>query len=411
MTKRSVLVVGCGIAGPALAYWLLEHGFEPTLVERAPSPRREGYAIDFWGLGYDLVERMGVLPQVLDAGYAMRELRLVDARGRRVGGFDVDVFRKATNGRFTTLPRGALSEVLLQAIEGRAEVRWATTPIAFEQRADGVLVQFDDGRSQVYRCVVGADGAHSTVREKIFGELPEYERYLGFRVVAFEAAGYPKRDEHAYVSHAAPGRQLARLSLRNNRTLVLLIAREEEPGPKHWERRDVLDYMHARYHDLGWEAQDMLSAAEGVEAIYIDRVSQIRLRRWWRGHAALLGDAAFAPSLLAGQGCALAIIGAYVLAGELAHGSIEDAFVRYERRLRSFMLGKQGAARRFAHSFAPRTRLGIFVRNQITKAFRVPAVARMALGRSLRDRITLPYYPELSAPAVPAAASIHEVPR
>jgi len=392
MTRRSVLIVGCGIAGPALAYWLLEHGFQPTLVERAPAPRREGYAIDFWGLGYDLVERMGVLPQVLDAGFAMRELRLVDGRGRRVGGFDADVFRMATGGRFTTLPRGALSEVLFKAIEGRAEVRWATTPTALEQRADGVFVQFNNGRSEVFRCAVGADGAHSTVREKIFGELA-CERYLGFRVAAFEAANYPKRDEHAYVSHAAPGRQMARISLRDNRTLFLLVAREDELGPKRWERRDTLDYMHARFHDLGWEAQDMLAAADGVQEIYIDRVSQITLRRWWRGHAALVGDAAYAPSLLAGQGSALAIIGAYVLAGELSRSvTPESAFERYQQTLGAFILRKQDAATKFAGTFVPKTRLGIWLRNTVTRAMAVPAIARLAMGDSLKDDFDLPDY-------------------
>jgi 2-polyprenyl-6-methoxyphenol hydroxylase-like FAD-dependent oxidoreductase len=175
--------------------------------------------------------------------------------------------------------------------------------------------------------------------------------------------------------------------------LFLLTAREEEPGPKRWERRAVLDYMHARFHDLGWEAQDMLSAAEGVESIYIDGVSQIRLRRWWRGHAALLGDAAYAPSLLAGQGSALAIIGAYVLAGELSRSvTPEGAFERYQQVLGAFILRKQDAATKFAGTFVPKTNLGIWLRNVVTRAMTVPAIARVALGDSLKDDLDLPDY-------------------
>src|SRR4051812_12396358 len=251
MIGRSILIVGCGIAGPALAYWLLEHGFQPTLVERAPQLRREGYAIDFWGLGYDLTERMGLLPRVLAAGYAVRELRLVNRRGRRVGGFDVDVFRGATQGRFTTLPRAALSAILHDSLRDRASVRWSTTPIELEQRADGVTVSFDDGRIERYDCVIGADGVHSTVRELTFGDAESFERYLGFRVAAFEVSGYRRRDELAYVSHADPGRQIARLALRDDRTMFLLSAREAEPGPAHWDRRATCDYLHARFGDMG----------------------------------------------------------------------------------------------------------------------------------------------------------------
>src|SRR4051812_36952066 len=107
MPSGSVLISGVGIAGPALAHWLLAGGFTPTLVERAPSPRTAGYVIDFWGLGYDIVEKMGLLPAVLEAGYRLQALRLVDRAGQRVGGFGGDVFRKLARGRYTSLARGA----------------------------------------------------------------------------------------------------------------------------------------------------------------------------------------------------------------------------------------------------------------------------------------------------------------
>jgi 2-polyprenyl-6-methoxyphenol hydroxylase-like FAD-dependent oxidoreductase len=112
----------------------------------------------------------------------------------------------------------------------------------------------------------------------------------------------------------------------------------------------------------------------------------------WR--VASIGDAAFCPSLLAGQGAALAMISAYVLAGELGkcEGRPEIAFARYEQLLRPFMIAKQAAAQRFAGSFAPKTRLGLALRNQIMKSFALPFVANRALGRLL-DRIELPEYP------------------
>ena len=116
--------------------------------------------------------------------------------------------------------------------------------------------------------------------------------------------------------------------------------------------------------------------------------------RWSKGHVALVGDAAFCPSLLAGQGSALAMAAAYVLAGEIARsgGEAATAFARYEAVLRGFMDGKQKAAEQFARSFAPRTRFGIAARNLITRALDLPFVAERVLGRGLIDRLELPDY-------------------
>lgn len=411
-SPRTALISGIGIAGPALAFWMLRAGFVPTLIERAPRLRTGGYIVDFWGVGYDIAERMGILPDILRAGYHVRELRFVDRTGATIGGFDTDVFRRAASGRFISIPRGALSAALYRAVEPEVETIFGDSIAGIEELREGVLVGFDRGRPRRFDLVIGADGLHSRVREIVFGPESLFEQTLGYEVAAFEAEGYRPRDEDVYVAYSLPGRQVARFAMRDDRTLFLFVLASTGASPRDpADQALVKAHLRARFENAGWECADVLAALDRSSQVYFDRVSQIHLDRWSIGEIALLGDAAFAPSLLAGQGCALAIIGAYVLAGELAHGSIEDAFVRYERRLRPFMLGKQGAARRFAHSFAPRTCLGIFVRNQITKAFRVPAVARMALGRNLRDRITLPYYPELSAPAVPAAASTRELPR
>ena len=103
MPTKTVLISGIGIGGPTLAFWLNAAGFTPTLVERAPALRSGGYVIDFWGLGYDIAERMGLLAEINRVGYHMRELRMVDARGRRVAGFGTAVFEELTGGRYVTL--------------------------------------------------------------------------------------------------------------------------------------------------------------------------------------------------------------------------------------------------------------------------------------------------------------------
>jgi 2-polyprenyl-6-methoxyphenol hydroxylase-like FAD-dependent oxidoreductase len=137
-----------------------------------------------------------------------------------------------------------------------------------------------------------------------------------------------------------------------------------------------------------------LSELNGTDELYFDSVSQIRMQNWSRGRVALVGDAAFCVSLLAGQGSALAMIAAYVLAGELgaSQGRYQQAFASYEARLRSYIGNKQCGAERFAGAFAPRTRAGLYFRNMVIRAFAIPGLARLAVGRDIADRIALPDY-------------------
>jgi 2-polyprenyl-6-methoxyphenol hydroxylase-like FAD-dependent oxidoreductase len=151
--------------------------------------------------------------------------------------------------------------------------------------------------------------------------------------------------------------------------------------------------------DGGWERPQILTAMERSPDVYFDVVSQIHMDRWTHGRIGLVGDAAFAPSLLAGQGAALAMIAAYVMAGEMAStpDQPEAALGRYEAALRPFMGEKQRSALRFARSFAPRTALGLWFRNQMTRAFSIPGVAKLTFGTGLLDRIQLPNYPALKS--------------
>ena len=401
MRNQSVLISGAGIAGPTLAYWLARYGFEPTLVERAPHFREGGYVIDFWGLGYDIAEKMGLLCDLKRRAYRVDELRFVDDRGRRVGGFGVDVFRKMTGGRYLSLPRSDLGQAIYRAIESRCEIVFDDSVADVENARDGVTVKFERSPRRTFDLLIGADGLHSVVRRIVFGPESEFERYLGYTVAAFEAKGYQPRDEGVYVSYGLPGKQASRFPLRDDRTLFLLVFEtSKHPHVDPHDLRAQKAVLHREFDEAGWECAQMLGALDRTEELYFDAVSQIRMDCWSRGRVALVGDSAFAPSLLAGQGSALAMTAAYVLAGELAmaEGRYQRAFERYERLLREFMDGKQKAAEQFAGSFAPRTRFGLLMRNQLSKAFRFPFIADLLVGRGLLDRLTLPAYSSLGKP-------------
>jgi 2-polyprenyl-6-methoxyphenol hydroxylase-like FAD-dependent oxidoreductase len=230
------------------------------------------------------------------------------------------------------------------------------------------------------------------VRRLTFGPQVQFEQFLGYTVAAFSVSGYAPRDENIYMSHAVPGRTISRFSMREDRTMFLLVVTDPH-GVAISDAEAQRAYLRDHFSNVGWECPQILAALSRSDDLYFDRVSQVRMQRWSRGRVALVGDAAFAPSLLAGQGSALAIIAAHVLAGELARAnSVPAAFQRYEWVLQDFLKKKQDAALRFAQSFVPASQLAIGIRNLVTRALNVPFVARLALGASLLDRLQLPDY-------------------
>ena len=388
-----VLIVGAGIAGPTLAFWLRRLGHQPTLVDSAPGPRRGGYLVDFWGAGFDVAERMGIVPELRHSGYHLREARGVGRDGRRIASFEPSAF-VGSGDRYVTIARSDLASAIYGALAGDVETIFDDTVDALDDDGSQVHVTFRSGNRRDFDLVVGADGLHSRVRSLAFGPQQRFENHLGIVVAAFDVAGYRPRDELVAVMHADVGFQLLRMSLRDDATLFLLTLRDggnvalASPG----EQQALL---RRRLAGAGWETPAILDAMTGARTFYFDRVSQIRMPSWSRGRVALVGDAAACPSLLAGQGSALAMIEAYVLAAELA-GSDDDhaaAFARYHARLAPLLRSKQDAATGLGLAFAPRGRVQLAIRNTLMRLLGLPHVPDLVMGRSLRDAVELPAMP------------------
>jgi 2-polyprenyl-6-methoxyphenol hydroxylase-like FAD-dependent oxidoreductase len=405
MRAKSVLISGAGIAGPTLAFWLNAAGFKTTIVERALGLRAGGYVLDLWGLGYDIGERMGLADDLKRVGYSMREMRIVDARGKRITGFGTRVFRELTGGRFVTLARGDLARLLFETVKGETEVLFGDEIVCLEERPSHVLVQFRHAGARSFDLVVGADGLNSNVRRLAFGREPQFEKDLGYVVAAFETQNYRPRDEDVYVIYNEPGQLAARVALHADRTLVLFVFTDVGgPSPAMLDLAAQKAMLRERFGGGNWECGQILANLDRAPDLYFDRAAQIKMPSWSRGRAALVGDAAFCVSLMAGQGSALAMTAAYVLAGELAKGAgqHDEAFNRYETLLRAFIDSKQKGAERFSSAFAPRTRFGLFLRNQVVRACAIPGVAKFALSRDITDTLELPDY---SWPALPRVAA------
>ncbi|MGC2331695.1 MAG: FAD-binding domain [Candidatus Acidiferrales bacterium] len=394
-----ILISGAGIAGPTLAYWLARHGFDTTLIEKAPALRTGGYVIDFWGAGFDIADRMGLTSEILGKGYQVREVRIVDARGRRVAAFPADAFARATQGRYTSLARSDLAALIFKKTEGKVEAIFGDSISRIEQSAKSVRVAFESGAAREFDLVIGADGLHSRVRELVFGEQNRFEKYLGYKAAAFATDGYRPRDELTYVMFTEVGQQVGRFAMRDDRTMFLFTF--ADPAPDAATTGDPAAQkalLRKRFGSSGWECPQILRGLDGCDDLYFDRVSQIQMDPqqglWTRGRVALVGDAAFCVSLLAGQGSSLTMISAYILAGELhrAAGDYARAFARYQELFGPFILKKQKAALRFAGTFAPKSKFSMFLRNQVMNLLKIPWVADLAVGRDLEDKIAIPEY-------------------
>jgi 2-polyprenyl-6-methoxyphenol hydroxylase-like FAD-dependent oxidoreductase len=394
---KVVLISGAGIAGPTLAYWLDTHGFAPVLVESAPKLREGGYLIDFWGIGYDVAERMGLIPALQALGYLNDQVVFVDAAGRRRSGFGGQVLRRLLNDRFLSIQRGDLARLIFQQIGDKIETLFGDEIAALESDNVGVSVRLASGRTRRVDLVVGADGLHSRVRAAAFGDYASFEHFLGYYVAAFVTDGYSHRDERTYLSYASPGRQVSRFALRDGKTGFLFVFRRKKSDLELFgdpcAQKRLLGEIYSSVRWWEWpEIRDHLAACSDL---YFDAVAQVRMPRWSCGRVALVGDAAHCPSLLAGEGAALSMAGACILAGELAkHGDdYAAAFRSYESGFRPFIERKQRSAARFASSFTPKTKFGLFVRDTVLNLARIPVLAKWLFSGFLADDFELSRYP------------------
>lgn len=387
-----VLISGAGIAGPTLAYWLDHYGFEPTIVELAPSFRTGGYVIDFWGAGFDVAERMALLDELRPQGYVVQEVIVVDRTGRRVAGFPASAFSRATGGHYLSIPRGDLAAAIFGRVQDRVETIFGDSVATMVEDGRGVSVSFASGLQREFDLVIGADGMHSRIRELAFGPENQFERFLGNKAAAFETEHYRPRNELVYLMYTEVGQQVARFTMRGDRTMFLFTFSDPDAHCGNLTEQKAL--LRRRFGASGWECPAILDALDRANTLYFDRVSQIRMPAWSRRRVALVGDAAFCVSLLSGQGSALAMAGAYILAGELhrAKGDYRAAFAQYQARFGKLVRSKQDAALRFAGAFAPKSNFSLWLRNRIFNLLSVGWIADLAVGRDLADRIVLPDY-------------------
>ncbi|MDT8873385.1 FAD-dependent monooxygenase [Komagataeibacter rhaeticus] len=367
--RRSVLISGASIAGPTLAFWLDRYGFDVTVVERAPTIRTGGYPIDVRGTAIDVVERMGLLPQIRAAHIASRAMTFVDRAGKVIGSVPIYEAIGSETERDVELPRGTLTTLLHDATRnGNIDYCFNDSIDTLRDDGKGVDIGFASGRQARYDIVIGADGLHSRTRRLVFGPEEPFNHSLGFCFNLFSMPN-DKGLSHGGIVHAEPGRTAAIWAVQDSPRVFgfLAFATDEAPVSASRDAEEQIRRTKAAFAGMGWEVPRLLDAMAQADDLYFDSVSQIRMPHWSKGRVALVGDAAFAPSFRSGQGTSLALVGAYVLAGELAtHDDPQDAFAAYERIARPFVEANQALATDDNGAFfLPRTQKDIETRDRI----------------------------------------------
>lgn len=334
---RKVLVSGASIAGPALAYWLRRLGFEVTVVEKASAPRTGGYPIDIRGTALEVVRRMGLLPRLREAHIDLRRITFVEGDGAEVASLRPYTLTGSREGRDLEIARGDLTEALYAAVRDDVEFVFEDSISALHQHDHGVDVTFRSGVSRSFDLVVGADGAHSRTREIVFGQEERFHRYLGYRFGVFTT----RNDlglSHEAVIWNTPGKAAALYAPGDGEVHAFLaLAQPDLPDDSLRDPAAQHALLATSFAGAGWEVPGILAALRDSGDLFFDAVGQIRMSRWSYDRVVLVGDAAYAPSFLSGQGTSLALVGAYMLAHSLAGRDHADGFVSYERSIRDFV--------------------------------------------------------------------------
>lgn len=340
-----VLVAGASIAGPALAHCLRRVGAQVTVVERTSELRPGGQAVDARAIAKEVIERMGLDAAIRAACTDTAGAHTVDADGNVVESFAVE--DDGGDGFIAEIEilRGDLSQVLYDATREDVDYIFGDRIAELTQDADGVDVVFASGDRRRFDLVVGADGLHSALRAMVFGPQERFVNHLGHVLAFFSVPNEFGLDRWLFeYQDPASGRAAVLRPIQDGtRAMAMFYFASDDFDVAYDDVAAQKALLRERVAGLGWRTEDILAHLDDAPDFYLDQAAQVVMDRWSNGRVGLLGDAAFSSSPLSGQGTGMALVGAYVLAGELAAAgwNPEIGFARYEERMRSFVEANQ----------------------------------------------------------------------
>ncbi|MGI4727343.1 MAG: FAD-dependent monooxygenase [Janthinobacterium lividum] len=361
--NKRILISGASIAGPTLAFWLAHSGFEVTVVERSASLRLGGQNLDVRGAGRAIARMMDIEKDILAANTGEIGLQFVDKDNWVRGAFPV-----AGSGGFTSeleILRGDLVEILYRKTKDDVRYVFGRYITAIVQNESSVTVTFSDGQAEYFDLLIAADGVRSKTRELIFGAEAKI-KFVGLYNAWFTI---PKSETDTGWArwYTAPGSRVMLIRPDNHGTTRASFSfLSEDKGYQSLSSGKQKEILKAKLAGAGWESPRLISEIERNDDVYFDGISQVHAPRWFNGRLGMIGDAAYCPTPLTGMGTTLAMVGAYLLAGELArHDDYSDAFTAYEQRMRPYVNDVQRLPPGVPWLAHPKSKFGVAIINRI----------------------------------------------
>lgn len=401
MSNLNVLISGAGIAGPILAYWLTQSsGVQCTVVERAPQLRVAGQQIDVRGAGAEIVKRMGLDSAVRSRTTGEKGMEFINTNGVARAKFPVDMDGGRSFTSDLEILRGDLAEVFYDASKDTARYIFDDHITGINEDASGITVEFANARATRYDLVVAADGMRSKTRKLVFGpDQASTYRSLNQYTAFFTTPAMDPEQTWAQWYNAPGGRTILTRPIKKSKTYssCLSIMGQACSGYEKMDISSQKDLMQRLFTGAGWEADTVVKGMRECDDFYMQEIAQVKLPRWSKGRVALLGDAGYCPSPISGMGTTLAIVGAYVLAGEILQhrDDIPAAFDEYEKKMRPLVEGAQSLPPGAPALANPQSAWGIWILYTILSFAAWSGLAKFMSGLAGPDaasRFTLPEY-------------------
>ncbi|KAI9799742.1 MAG: hypothetical protein M1833_003861 [Piccolia ochrophora] len=344
-----VIISGGGIAGTVAAYWLGKHGFQVVVAERSSSENQSGQIIDVEGPAQEIVKRMGVMEDIQSKTTHEAGIRFVDDSGQEFATFPAG---KTGISNDIEIMRPALVEALVGAAGSLANVefRYGRTIQSIQQTDSKVIVEIqergkDTNPTEEFDILIACDGLRSRTRDMI---LPVDKRQSCLKSLnvfaAFFSIPAKPQDRPYWNLYVAPGRRSASTKpyTEKETSAYLTYGKYDQKLHDARESRDVKlqkETLAGIFQGLGWETDRLVKGMMEAQNFYFEEITQVKVDKWSEGRCVLLGDTAYCPSPLTGQGTNLAILGAYVLASKIVTDAEHPtrAFEEYEKDIRPYV--------------------------------------------------------------------------
>lgn len=361
MQDKKILVTGASIAGPTLAYWLSRYGFKVTLAERAAELRLGGQNIDVKGPAQEVARKMGIEGIIRERNTSESGLRWVNTKNQTVAEFPKESSLSMTQE--LEILRGDLVQILYDHTKDHVEYRFNAHIAALQQTEAGVNVTFSGGKTESYDLVIAAEGIGSTTRKLAFTRQPVF-KYLGLYTAYLTITKVSTDSSWARWCNAESG--IVYLIRPDNyggtRASITFTAKEEEYQGLSFEEQKAA--LIKRIKGTGWESDRLVSEIEKTKDLYFDRISQVKAPKWSEGRVAIVGDAAYCATPIAGKGTDLAMSGAYLLAGELFKAkTFQEGYDAYEKKMRPYVEKCQKLPPGIPRLVYPQTKIGVGILN------------------------------------------------